>query len=78
MKLWKTASLILMAIVVLVAGYGLALARRGFSARGIPSVIDKFAASTARQMALPSNLSPASRSIFSFAGKCSGRHGTFL
>jgi mono/diheme cytochrome c family protein len=55
MKLWKTASLILMAIVVVAAGYGLALVRRGFSARGTPSVIEKFAATTARKMAVPPN-----------------------
>jgi mono/diheme cytochrome c family protein len=54
-KLWKTASLVLTAIVVASVGFGLALARRGFSERGTPSAIEKLAATTARKMAVPSN-----------------------
>jgi mono/diheme cytochrome c family protein len=54
MKLWKTASLVLAAIVVIAAGYGLALTRRGFSARGTPSAIETFAATTALRLAVPS------------------------
>ena len=53
MKPWKTVSLILTAVVVVAAGYGLTLVRRGFSAHGTPSVIEKFAAATARKMAVP-------------------------
>ena len=54
MKLWKTASLVLAAVVVIAAGYGLALVRRGFSARGTPSAIETFAATTALRLAVPS------------------------
>jgi len=54
MRLWKTASLVLLALVI-ATGYGIALVRRGFSARGTPSAIEKFAATTARKMAVPSN-----------------------
>jgi mono/diheme cytochrome c family protein len=54
MKPWKTVSLILIVFVVVAAGYGLTLVRRGFSARGTPSAIEKFAATTARKMAVPS------------------------
>jgi mono/diheme cytochrome c family protein len=54
MKRWKTVSLILMLIVVVAAGFGIALIRRGFSARGTPSAVEKFAAITARQLAVPS------------------------
>jgi hypothetical protein len=53
MRLWKTVSLILLAILVVAAGYGLALVRRGFSARGTPSGIEWFAATTARKLAVP-------------------------
>jgi mono/diheme cytochrome c family protein len=51
----KAILLILLAIVIVAAGYGLALMRRGFSARKAPSAIEKFAATAARQMAVPSN-----------------------
>ena len=55
MRLWKTTLLILVAIVFVAAGYGLALVRRGFSARGTPSGIERFAATTARRLAVPSS-----------------------
>jgi mono/diheme cytochrome c family protein len=54
LKLWKTVSLVLLAILV-VAGYGLTLMRRGFSARETPSMVERFAATTARKLAVPSN-----------------------
>jgi mono/diheme cytochrome c family protein len=57
MTFCKTASLILLAVVVVAAGYGLALMRRGFSARGTPSMVEKFAATTARKLAVPSKYS---------------------
>jgi len=53
-KLWKTVSLILSLIVVVAAAFGIALLRRGFSARGTPSAVEKLAAITARQLAVPS------------------------
>jgi mono/diheme cytochrome c family protein len=56
MRFWKTASLILLAVAV-VAGYGLALLRRGFSARETPSMVEKLAAATARKLAVPSKYS---------------------
>jgi mono/diheme cytochrome c family protein len=55
LKLWKTVSLVLLAIVIIAMGYGIALARRGFSARATPSMIEKFAATTVRRLAVPSN-----------------------
>jgi len=54
MKPWKVVSLILLALSVAVAGYGLTLVRRGFSALATPSAVEEFAAATARGLALPS------------------------
>jgi len=54
MKHWKSVSLIVFALAVAAAGYGLTLVRRGFSALAPPSAIEEFAATTARKMALPS------------------------
>jgi mono/diheme cytochrome c family protein len=54
MKPWKAVSLILCALAVAAAGYGLTLVRRGFSALATPSAIEEFAATTARKMAVPS------------------------
>jgi mono/diheme cytochrome c family protein len=53
-KPWKAVSLILVALAVSAAGYGLTLVRRSFSALATPSAIEKFAATTARKMAVPS------------------------
>ena len=54
MKPWKAVSLILFALAVAAAGYGLILVRRGFSALATPSAIEEFAATTARKLAVPS------------------------
>jgi mono/diheme cytochrome c family protein len=54
MKRWKAVSLILFALAVAAAGYGLTLVRRGFSALATPSTIEELAATTARNMAVPS------------------------
>src|SRR5271168_3000613 len=54
MKPWKTVSLILVALAVAAAGYGLILVRRGFSALATPSAIEELAATTARKLAVPS------------------------
>ena len=54
MKLWKAVLLILFALAVAAAGYGLILVRRGFSALATPSAIEEFAATTARKLAVPS------------------------
>jgi mono/diheme cytochrome c family protein len=53
-KLWKTVSLILLLIAIVAAAFGVALVRRGFSARETPSAVEKLAAITARQLAVPS------------------------
>jgi mono/diheme cytochrome c family protein len=53
-KLWKKVSLILLLIVVVAAAFGIALVRRGFSARVTPSAVEKLAAMSARQLAVPS------------------------
>src|ERR1700688_4264452 len=55
MKPWKVVLLILFALAVAAAGYGLMLVRRGFSALATPSAIEELAATTARKMALPSS-----------------------
>ena len=54
MKPWKIVSLILFALAVAAAGYGLILVRHGFSALATPSAIEEFAATTARKIAVPS------------------------
>src|ERR1700724_767029 len=54
MKRWKAVSLILLALAVAAAGYGLILLRRGFSALATPSAIEELAATTARKLAVPS------------------------
>ena len=54
MKLWKTVLFVLLAIVVITMEYGIALVRRGFSARGTPSAVEKVVATTARKLAVPS------------------------
>jgi len=54
MKPWRAVSLILVALAVAAAGYGLTIVRRGFSALATPSAIEEVAATTARKMALPS------------------------
>jgi len=54
MKPWKVVSLILVALAVAAAGYGLTLVRRGFSALATPSAMEEFAATTARKLAVPS------------------------
>src|SRR5271169_6057728 len=53
MKPWKVVSLILFAIALAAAAYGLTLVRRGFSALATPSAIEEFAATTARKLAVP-------------------------
>jgi mono/diheme cytochrome c family protein len=55
MKYSKTNSLILLAIVIAFIGYGTAVIRTGFSARGTPSTFEKLAATTVRELAVPSN-----------------------
>jgi hypothetical protein len=55
MNLRKIASLALLTLVVVAAGYGISLTRRGFSARETPSAVEKFAATTARKLAAPSS-----------------------
>ena len=54
MKPWKAVSLIVFALAVAAAGYGLILVRRGFSALATPSAVEEFAATMARKMAVPS------------------------
>jgi mono/diheme cytochrome c family protein len=54
MKPWKAVLLILFALAVAAAVYGLILVRRGFSALATPSAIEELAATTARKLAVPS------------------------
>jgi mono/diheme cytochrome c family protein len=86
MKPWKAVLLILLALVVAVAAYGLILVRRGFSALATPSAIEELAAETARKLAVPSAarelrnpIAPSMESIRGgmehFAYHCSPCHG---
>ncbi len=63
----KTVSLILLIVAMVAAGYGIALVRRGFGTRETPSVIEKFAATTEREMAALSKVPPASKPLLSHA-----------
>lgn len=54
MNFRKIASLVLLALVAVAAGYGISLTRRGFSARETPSAVEKFTAATVRKLAVPS------------------------
>ena len=54
-SLREIASLALLALVVVAAGYGISLTRRGFSARETPSAVEKFTATIARKLAVPSS-----------------------
>jgi len=53
MKAWKVVLLILFALAVVAAAYGLVLVRRGFSALATPSAVEELAATTARKLAVP-------------------------
>ena len=86
MKPWKAVSLILLALAVPAAGYGLILVRRGFSALATPSAIEEFAATMARKLAVPSSyrqlrnpITPSAESIRGgmehFAYHCAPCHG---
>jgi hypothetical protein len=77
MKRSKTVSLILLIVAMVAAGYGIALVRRGFGTRETPSVIEKFAATTAREMAVPSNYRQLQNRFSAMPENYSGRHGTF-
>jgi hypothetical protein len=72
-KLWKAASLILLTIVIVAAGYGIALMRRGFSARRTSSAIEEFAATATRRLAVPTKY-PQLRNV---AEKYPSRNGAF-
>jgi mono/diheme cytochrome c family protein len=54
MKPWKAILLVLLILVVAVAAYGAILVRHGFSALAAPSALEEFTATTARNLALPS------------------------
>jgi len=62
-KPWKAVLLILVSLAVAAAGYGLVLVRRGFSALDTPSAIEKFTATTARELAVPSGYRQLRNSI---------------
>jgi mono/diheme cytochrome c family protein len=55
MSFRKIGALVLLVFVVVAAGYGIRLTRRGFSARATPSAVEKLAATTARKLAVPSS-----------------------
>ena len=85
MKPWKAVLLILFGLAVAVAGYGLTLVRRGFSALATPSAIEELAATTARKLAVPSSyrqlrnpIAPSTESIRKgmehFADHCATCH----
>jgi mono/diheme cytochrome c family protein len=86
MKSWKVVLLIVCALAVAAAAYGLRLVRRGFSALATPSAVEEFAATTARKLAVPSAsrqlrnpIEPSTENIRGgmehFAYHCSPCHG---
>ena len=73
MKPWKAILLILFALALAAAVYGLILVRRGFSALATPSAIEELAATTARKLAVPSSYRELRDPITPFNGDHSGR-----
>src|ERR1700733_6213616 len=55
MKPWKGVLLILFALIVAAAAYGLTIVRHGFNAPATPSAVEVFAATSARKLAVPSS-----------------------
>jgi mono/diheme cytochrome c family protein len=53
MKRWKALVLVVFGAAVIAAAYGAILIRRGFSAAGEPSSLEKIAARAARNLAIP-------------------------
>ncbi len=53
MKILTKASLILLAIVIGTAGFGIKLVRRGFSARDNPSAVEAYTARAVRRLSIP-------------------------
>ena len=78
MKPWKVVSLILFALAVAAAGYGLILVRRGFSAIATPSAIEELRGHNGTQIGRAIHVSPTSQSHHAFNGEHSARHGAFL
>ena len=78
MKPWKVVSLILFALAVAAAAYGLILVRRGFSALATPSAIEELAATTARKLAVPSEYRQLRNPIVPSMENIRGGHGAFL
>ena len=77
MKPWKAVSLILFALAVAAAGYGLILVRRGFSALATPSAIEEVRGHNGTQIGRAILVPRASQSHPAFNGEHSGRHGAF-
>jgi predicted CXXCH cytochrome family protein len=55
MRRWKTLVLVVLGAAIVAAVYGAILIRRGFSATGEPSSLEKVAARTVRNLAIPSS-----------------------
>ena len=58
-RAWKFASLVLLAVVLVVVVTGTLIIRRGFSAREQPTAVEAFVARTARRMATPASMKNA-------------------
>ncbi len=54
MKRWKALVLVILGAAIVAAAYGAILIRRGFSAAGEPSPLEKIAARAVRNLAIPS------------------------
>src|SRR5690348_17332644 len=86
MKRRRLILLAMLAVLIIAAGYGLVLIRRGFSAAAEPSMLEKVMARTARRLATPAgaaeekNPLPATPENVKaghelFLARCAGCHG---
>jgi hypothetical protein len=75
MRSRKLVLLVLLAVVVFGAAYGVLLIRRGFSATDEPSSLEKAVARIARNVAIPSG-APWKKSLEGHAGDFAGSERT--
>jgi len=82
----KRVLLVLLVVVILAAGYGTFVVRRGFSAADQPSTVEKFMAQTVRNLGIPRSARSMKNPLTitpellqegrdSFTNRCAGCHG---
>jgi len=82
----KRVLLVLLVVVILAAGYGTFVVRRGFSAADQPSTVEKFMAQTVRNLGIPRSARSMKNPLTitpellqegrdSFTNSCAGCHG---